>query len=62
MLIIECSHCRGLFIAGAGQKTKECPYCGTRMYVREAKRIASTENAFEASQMLRSLKKEKRFH
>jgi hypothetical protein len=32
------------------------------MYVREAKRIASTENAFEASQMLRSLKKEKRFH
>jgi DNA-directed RNA polymerase subunit RPC12/RpoP len=62
MLIIECSHCGGLFIVTAGQKTKECPYCGTRIYVRKAKRIASTENAIEASKMLRILKKEKRFH
>jgi DNA-directed RNA polymerase subunit RPC12/RpoP len=62
MLIIECSQCGGLFIAAANQKTKECPYCGTRIDVRKAKGLASTENAFEASKMLRILKSKKRFN
>jgi hypothetical protein len=45
-----------------GQKTRTCPYCGSRVDVRKAKRIASAENAFEASEMLRDLKKKKGFN
>jgi DNA-directed RNA polymerase subunit RPC12/RpoP len=60
-LIIVCSRCGGLFLAADNQKTRMCPYCGTRVDVRRAKKVASAKNAFEASQMLRSLKSRKRF-
>jgi DNA-directed RNA polymerase subunit RPC12/RpoP len=60
-LIIVCSRCGGLFLAADNQKTRTCPYCGTHVDVRRAKKIASAKNAFEASQMLRNLKSRKGF-
>ncbi|MEM2107991.1 MAG: DUF1922 domain-containing protein [Candidatus Bathyarchaeia archaeon] len=60
-LIIVCSKCGGLFLTPEDQKTKTCPYCGTRVDVRKAKRVAAASSAFEASEMLRSLKAKKGF-
>jgi predicted RNA-binding Zn-ribbon protein involved in translation (DUF1610 family) len=55
-LIIACSHCGGLLMAAEGQKTRTCPYCGSHVDVRRAKKIASAKSAFEASDILRELK------
>ena len=55
-LIAVCSRCGGLIIAKAEQRTKTCPYCGFKIHVYEAKKIASAENAYEASEILRKLK------
>jgi DNA-directed RNA polymerase subunit RPC12/RpoP len=60
-LIIACNRCGNLFLAAEGQKTRTCPYCGTRVDVRKAKKVASAKNAFEASQMLRNIKSRKGF-
>jgi DNA-directed RNA polymerase subunit RPC12/RpoP len=48
-------------MAATDQKTRTCPYCGTRIYVRKAKKVASAKNAFEASEMLRTIKNQKGF-
>jgi DNA-directed RNA polymerase subunit RPC12/RpoP len=58
-LIIVCSRCGGLLLATDGQKTRTCPYCGTRIDIRKAKKVASAKSAFEASEMLRKLKSRK---
>ena len=55
-LIAACTRCRGLIIAKAEQKTKICPYCGFKIHLYEAKKVASAENAQEASEILRKLK------
>jgi DNA-directed RNA polymerase subunit RPC12/RpoP len=55
-LIAVCSKCGGLIISKAEQKTKICPYCGFKIYIYGARKIASAENAYEASEMLRKLK------
>ncbi len=60
-LIIECTSCGNLFLAADNQKTRTCPYCGTRVTVRKAKKVASAKNAFEASQLLRNIKNKKGF-
>jgi DNA-directed RNA polymerase subunit RPC12/RpoP len=60
-LIIVCSRCGGLFLAADSQKMRTCPYCNTRVDVRKAKQVASAKNAFEASEMLREIKREKGF-
>ncbi len=60
-LIIVCNRCGGLFMAADSQKTRTCPYCGTRVDVRKAKKVASAKNAFEASEMLREIKSRKGF-
>ncbi|MGB9915533.1 MAG: DUF1922 domain-containing protein [Candidatus Bathyarchaeales archaeon] len=60
-LIIVCSKCGGLFLTPEDQKTKTCPYCGTRVDVRKAKRVAAAKSAFEASEILRNLKAKKGF-
>ncbi len=57
-LIIKCPQCGGLMMAAKGQKTKLCPYCGARVDVLRAQRVASASNAFKASVMLRKLKSE----
>jgi DNA-directed RNA polymerase subunit RPC12/RpoP len=49
-------------MAAEDQKTRICPYCGSRVDVRRAKKIASAKNAFEASETLRDLKSRKGFN
>jgi len=60
-LIVVCSRCGGLLMASNDQKTRTCPYCGSRIDLKRAKRIASAKNAFEASEILRELKSRKGF-
>jgi hypothetical protein len=43
------------------QKTKVCPYCGGKVNLQKAQRIAAANTAFEASVMLRKLKSERGF-
>jgi hypothetical protein len=43
------------------QKTKTCPYCGARVDLSCAQKIASANTPIEASKVLRKLKSEKGF-
>ncbi len=61
-LIISCNRCGRLFLASSGQKTRTCPYCGLRVDLRKAKKVASAQNAFEASEMLREIKRRNAFN
>lgn len=61
-VIVVCSRCGGLLMAAADQKTRTCPYCGSRVDVHRAKRVASAENAFKASEVLREIKRRKGFN
>jgi uncharacterized Zn finger protein (UPF0148 family) len=58
IIIVQCSECGGLLLAKADQKTRTCPYCGSTVTLTKAKKIASAENAIEASTILRKLKSE----
>ena len=60
-LIVKCSKCGGLMLTAKGQKTKICPYCGTHVNLMKAQKVASADNAFEASEILRKLKSEQGF-
>jgi exosome complex RNA-binding protein Csl4 len=55
-LIAVCTRCGRFIIAKAEQKTKTCPYCGFTVSLYEARKVASAENAYEASEILRKLK------
>jgi DNA-directed RNA polymerase subunit RPC12/RpoP len=57
-LIIVCDRCEGLLMAQSGQKTRTCPYCGAKVEVEKAKNVGSAPNAYEASSLLRKLKRE----
>ncbi len=48
-------------LTAKGQKTKICPYCGTKVTLIGAQKVAAANNAFEASEMLRKLKSEEGF-
>jgi hypothetical protein len=54
--IVECKNCSGLLLAAVNQKTRTCPYCGTKVDLQRAKRLAKAENAFDASEILRKIK------
>jgi len=49
-------------MAAVDQKTRTCPYCGSRVNVQKAIHVASAENAFKASEMLRDIKRRKGFN
>ena len=55
-LIVVCGKCGGFLVAKAEQKTRTCPYCGFKVLVEKAKKVASAKNAYEASEILRKLK------
>jgi DNA-directed RNA polymerase subunit RPC12/RpoP len=57
--VIECSKCKGLLLATKSQKTRICPYCGAKVNVQKAKHLATAQDAFQASQILRKLKTER---
>jgi DNA-directed RNA polymerase subunit RPC12/RpoP len=61
-VIVVCSRCGGLLMVAVDQKTRTCPYCGSRVNVHTAKRVGSAENAFKASEMLREIKRRKGFN
>ncbi|NIQ06488.1 MAG: DUF1922 domain-containing protein [Candidatus Korarchaeota archaeon] len=58
-VIIVCSNCGGFLAAKAEQKTKVCPYCGSRMTVHKSKHVGSANSAREASAILKILKRRK---
>jgi DNA-directed RNA polymerase subunit RPC12/RpoP len=59
--IVKCTQCQGLMLTTKAQKTKICPYCGARVELSKAQKVASAKNPFEASTLLRKLKSEKGF-
>jgi len=58
VLIIVCSRCGGFLLAKAGEKTRTCPYCGSKVNVEKAKKVASAESSYQASETLRKLKRD----
>jgi DNA-directed RNA polymerase subunit RPC12/RpoP len=58
VLVVVCSRCGGFLLARAEQKTRTCPYCGFKVDLDKAKKIASTGTAQEAATILRKLKGE----
>jgi len=61
-LIVRCTRCGGLLMAAEGQKTRTCPYCGARVQLTKTNVIASAENAFLASEILKEIKSKKNVH
>jgi hypothetical protein len=43
------------------QKTKVCPYCGVKVDLQKAPKVASANSAFEASEIIKKLKSERGF-
>jgi hypothetical protein len=46
-------------MAKTDQKTRTCPYCGTQVNVERARKVASAENPYKASEILKQLKNQK---
>ncbi|TRO46249.1 DUF1922 domain-containing protein [Candidatus Bathyarchaeota archaeon] len=61
-VIITCTRCGGLFLAADDQKIRTCPYCSKRVDVRKAKKVATAKTAFEASELLRHMKRRRGFN
>ena len=61
-LIIECTQCSGLLLATIDQKTRVCPFCGAKVNLLRAKRLASAENSMMASEMLRKIKSDRQLN
>jgi DNA-directed RNA polymerase subunit RPC12/RpoP len=59
-VIVVCSKCGGLLLAKTEQKTRSCPYCGTKVAIEKAKKLAQAKDAYEASTLLRKLKADSR--
>jgi len=55
-IIVQCGNCGGFLLAKAEQKTRTCPYCGFKITLNKAKKVASAKDAYEASKTLRMLK------
>lgn len=57
-LVVVCSRCGGFLLAEAGQKTRTCPYCGSKVFLNKAKKVASAGDVHEASVIMRKLKRD----
>ncbi|MEM3725516.1 MAG: DUF1922 domain-containing protein [Candidatus Bathyarchaeia archaeon] len=57
VLIVACGKCGGFFLAKSEHKTRTCPYCGSKVIIEKAKKVASAENAQRASAILQELKR-----
>jgi DNA-directed RNA polymerase subunit RPC12/RpoP len=58
-LVVVCPKCGGFLLAKAEQKTRTCPYCGSKVFLEKAKKAASANTLQEASMILRKLKRDK---
>ncbi len=64
-IIVVCGRCGGFLAAKAEQKTRTCPYCGSKILLSKSKHVAIANDAYEALNILKTLKKkaaEKRKH
>jgi DNA-directed RNA polymerase subunit RPC12/RpoP len=55
-LVVVCGGCGRLLVAKADAKTRTCPYCGYRVSMHKAKRVASAKDAGQASKLVQRLK------
>jgi DNA-directed RNA polymerase subunit RPC12/RpoP len=53
-LVVACSKCRALLLARQGRKTRQCPYCGTKMNLMKTEVLWVTSDVEEARSILRS--------
>lgn len=60
--VVECNQCSGLLLASAEQKSRTCPFCGSRVNLLKVKRIVAADNSLIASEVLRKLKAERQFN
>jgi DNA-directed RNA polymerase subunit RPC12/RpoP len=57
-VIVVCGECGGYLLAKSSQKSRTCPYCGSKIQLEKAKKIAHAKKADEALAILRRLKEE----
>ncbi len=55
-VVITCHKCGQLLLAKTDQKTRQCPYCETRLILNKTKKVASAKTAQEASVLIRAMK------
>ena len=53
-LVVACPKCRALLLARQGRKTRQCPYCGTKMNLMKTEALWVTSDLDEARSILRS--------
>ena len=53
-LVIACAKCRALLLAQQGKKTRQCPYCGTKIILSRTEVLWITSDLEEARSILRS--------
>jgi DNA-directed RNA polymerase subunit RPC12/RpoP len=58
--IIVCYKCGQYLLAKMDQKTRQCPYCETKLILNKTKIIASAKTAREASKIIRTMKDAKK--
>jgi DNA-directed RNA polymerase subunit RPC12/RpoP len=58
--IIVCHKCGQYLLAKMDQKTRQCPYCETKLILNKTKIIASAKTAREASKIIRTMKDAKK--
>ncbi|MEM3579249.1 MAG: DUF1922 domain-containing protein [Candidatus Bathyarchaeia archaeon] len=56
--VVRCSKCGGYSLAKTDQKTRTCPYCGSKILLEKARKVAVAKTANEASVLLRKIKGE----
>jgi len=54
--IIVCYKCGQYLLVRMDQKTRQCPYCETKLTLNKSKIIASAKTAREASNLIRTMK------
>jgi len=59
-LIVVCNRCGGFLLAKTEQKTRTCPYCGSKVELNKSKKVAVAKTAREASAILREIKSARR--
>lgn len=58
--IVVCYKCGRYLLAKMDQKTRQCPYCETKLDLGKTKIIASAKTAREASNLIRTMKDAKK--
>ncbi|MDW8023023.1 MAG: DUF1922 domain-containing protein [Nitrososphaerota archaeon] len=54
--VVVCSKCGGYLLAKTDQKTRTCPYCGSKILLEKTRKVAFARTANEASVLLRKIK------